>query len=207
MAAGIGASMAGGKRGSGADRPRQEDDWYPTPALVTQVLLDHVTFEGAISEPCCGDGSLARVIEHYGYQVIGTDLVDRGYGLGHGANYDILKSRHLFAPNVVTNPPFNISAKIIEHLMEFRPKKMALLLKATYWHAKNRKKLFDKYPPSQILALTWRPDFLHQKRPTMEVAWFVWDSEHVGPTSYIPVSKPTQEVSIPVPSFVERKAA
>lgn len=207
MAAGIGASMAGGKRGSGGERPRQKDDWYPTPPLVTQALMDNISFDGPISEPCCGDGSLARVIEHYGHHVIGTDLVDRGYGLGHGPAYDILRAKSLVAPNIITNPPFNISAKIIDHLMQFRPKKMALLLKATYWHAKNRKKLYDKYPPSQILALTWRPDFLHQKRPTMEVCWFIWDRDHVGGTIYTPVSKPLHEIEIPVPTFVQSKAA
>jgi hypothetical protein len=207
MATGIGASMAGGKRGSGAETLRQKDDWYPTPPLVTQVLMDHVTFEGSISEPCCGDGSLAKIVEHYGYNVIGTDIEDRGYGLGHGPAYDILKANKLVAPNIITNPPFNISAKIIDHLMEFRPKKMALLLKATYWHAKNRQKLYEKYPPSQILALTWRPDFLHRKRPTMEVCWFIWDQDHVGETTYKPVAKPRNEISIPVPSFVQSKAA
>ena len=203
----IGAAMAGGKRGSGEDRPRQKDDWYPTPALVTQVLMDHVKFEGAISEPCCGDGSLAKVIEAYGYNVVGTDLINRGYGLGHGPAFDILQSKSLAAPNIITNPPFNISAQIIEHLMQFRPKKLALLLKSTYWHAKTRKKLFDKYPPSQILALTWRPDFLHLDRPTMEVSWFVWDQDHVGLTTYQPVSKPLHEIELPAPSFVQSKAA
>lgn len=207
MSTGVGAAMAGGKRGSGPERKRQKDDWYPTPAVVTQVLMDHVKFDGAISEPCCGDGSLARVMEHYGHHVIGTDIEDRGYGLGHGAKYDILATKELVAPNIVTNPPFNIAGKIIDHLMELRPEKMALLLKATFWHAKSRQKLFEKYPPSKILALTWRPDFLYQGRPTMEVAWFIWERGHNGDTVYKPVSKPTEEIYIPAPSFVQSKAA
>lgn len=189
---GIGAAMAGGKKGAASPRERQHADWYPTPENVTQVLLDRVSFEGAISEPCCGDGSLAKVMEDRGYHVIGTDLHDRGYGIGHGKAFDILKMKELPAPNVVTNPPFNIAAEIIDHVMSLQPDKMALLLKASFWHAKSRQKLFEKYRPSRIYALTWRPDFLHLKRPTMEVMWCVWE-KGVDVTVYETVGKPKMQ--------------
>jgi Predicted DNA modification methylase len=192
MSTGIGAAMAGGKRGSGSPRKRQHADWYPTPSDVTQVLLERVKFDGPVSEPCCGDGSLAMVMENHGYHVIGTDLYDRGYGVGHGKAFDILAMRELPAPNIVTNPPFNIAGQIIEHLMAMRPKKMALLLKASFWHAKTRRRLFDAYPPSKIIALTWRPDFLHLKRPTMEVMWCVWE-EGSNVTEYMLAHRPPRE--------------
>lgn len=203
MSTGIGAAMAGGKRGSGSPRKRQHADWYPTPANVTEVLLDRVAFEGAVSEPCCGDGSLARVLEGRGYDVIGTDLHDRGYGVGHGKAFDILKMKSLPAPNVVTNPPFNIAGEIIEHLMALRPEKMALLLKASFWHAKTRRRLFEQYPPSKIIALTWRPDFLQLKRPTMEVMWCVWETGS-NVTEYMLADKPKgprAKALPPVPNF------
>lgn len=201
MSTGIGAAMAGGKRGTGSPRERQHADWYPTPANVTQVLLDRVRFDGAVSEPCCGDGSLARVIESYGYDVIGTDLHDRGYGIGHGLKYDILKMKELPAPNIVTNPPFNIAGQIIDHLMALQPEKMALLLKASFWHAKTRQRLFDLYPPSRIIALTWRPDFLHLKRPTMEVMWCVWE-RGANSTNYELAAKPKKDKSVRTPHLV-----
>lgn len=207
MATGIGAAMAGGKRGTGEDKPRQEGDWYPTPAPVTQVLMDRINFHGDISEPCCGDGSMAKVIEHYGHTVVGTDLEDRGYGIGHGKKFDILQMKELLAPNIVTNPPFNIAAQIIDHLMGLRPEKMALLLKASFWHAKTRRPLFEKYPPSKIIALTWRPDFLDRKRPTMEVIWCVWERGANGMTTYELASKPEKEIWIPKPEFNFSQAA
>ena len=191
MATGIGAAMAGGKLGTGKNLPRQEDDWYPTPADVTSVLFDRVQFDGAIYEPCCGDGSLARVAEEsYGYEVIGTDLHDRGYGIGHGNEYDALKISKLLAPNVVTNPPFNIAADIIKNIWSLEPKSMAMLLKSTYWHAESRRRMFEDMRPSKIIALTWRPDFLNLKRPTMEVIWCVWNREHNGDTAYELVHRP-----------------
>ena len=181
----IGAAMAGGKAGTGEQRPRQAGDWYPTPKDVTCALFDRVSFEGAIYEPCCGDGSLALVAENdYKYDVVGTDLYDRGYGVGHGEQFDALKLKALLAPNVVTNPPFNKAAEIIEHLASLQPDSMAMLLKSTFWHAETRRRLFNRFPPSRIIALTWRPDFLNLNRPTMEVIWCVWNKGHVGEPSY-----------------------
>lgn len=191
MATGIGAAMAGGKAGSGADRPRQHADWYPTPKDVTSVLFDLVKFSGGIYEPCCGDGSLAKVAEEdYGYKVIGTDLHDRGYGVGHGPKYDALKVTDLLAPNIVTNPPFNIAADIIEHMWSLEPDSMAMLLKSTFWHAERRRKLFEKMPPAKIIALTWRPDFLNLQRPTMEVIWCVWKRGNNSDTAYELANRP-----------------
>lgn len=191
MAAKVGAAMAGGKTGSGEARPRQDADWYPTPKDVTCALFDRVKFDGTIYEPCCGDGSLAVVAEEdYGYDVIGTDLHHRGYGVGHGEAFDVLKAERLLGPNVVTNPPFNIAGEIIEHMWSLGPERMAMLLKSTFWHAENRRAIFDRTPPSRIIALTWRPDFLGLKRPTMEVIWCVWERGHVGPTSYELAERP-----------------
>jgi hypothetical protein len=191
MKSGIGAAMAGGKRGTGDERPRQQGDWYPTPSECTQVLLDRVDFGPVVWEPCCGDGSLAKVMEARGIKVIGTDLHDRGYGDGHGVEHDILKAKELLAENVVTNPPFNIAAPIIEHLLSLKPRNMALLLKSSFWHAKTRSALFEKNPPSRIIALTWRPDFLSIGRPTMEVSWCVWEhGRNDGRTYYELAQRP-----------------
>ena len=45
---------------------RQEGDFYPTPAWVTECLLSSVTLRGPIWEPCCGDGALAKVLSATG---------------------------------------------------------------------------------------------------------------------------------------------
>ena len=50
---------------SGYDR--QENDFYPTPDWVTEALLNSVELRGPVWEPCCGDGSMVRVIESRGF--------------------------------------------------------------------------------------------------------------------------------------------
>lgn len=187
---GIGAAMAGGKRGEGTPTQRQKDDWYPTPPDVTEALLSVLKIKGDVWEPCCGDGSLAKVIQKAGHNVVGTDLVYRGYGIGHGRAFDVTRAEELLAPNVITNPPFNIAEEIIRHLMGLKPDMMALLLKSSFWHAKSRTPLFTEFPPSRMISLTWRPDFLNLKRPTMEVSWCVWEAGHRGPTAYEILGRP-----------------
>lgn len=59
---------------------RQEDDFYPTPAYVTQALLDNYRFTGEIWEPACGDGRMSKILEQYYSKVESSDLINRGYG-------------------------------------------------------------------------------------------------------------------------------
>ena len=60
-------------------------------------------FDGSIWEPACGDGAISKVLAEAGYQVVSTDLIDRGYGAG---GQDFLKSDKPLAKNIITNPPY-----------------------------------------------------------------------------------------------------
>jgi hypothetical protein len=88
---------------SGYDR--EANDFYPTPAWVTETLLKHVTLRGPVWEPCCGDGAIARVIEAQGHTVEATDLSDRGYGRG-GVDFFNCKAIPNGCQAIVTNPPY-----------------------------------------------------------------------------------------------------
>lgn len=183
---GIGAKMAGGNSAVG----RKTDDFYATiDTDVTETLLQHFRFgDRKIHECACGTGEMAEIIKIYGYQVISTDLVDREYGEG---GVDFLALKNPMAPVVITNPPFKIANKFIEHGMGIlKLDAMALLLKSTYFHAARRKTLFDDFPPVAICPLLWRPDFSGQGSPTMEFTWFIWKRGFAGHPSYRLLEKP-----------------
>ena len=192
---GMGAAMAGGNPKSGA---QQEDGFYPTPWEATQALLNVEKFEGIIHEPCCGDGAMAKVLIANGYTVKSSDKVNRGFGVQR----DFFTVTKPVAHNIVTNPPFEIKAiteevlgqkkkrivtpgitaeDFILHGLTLQPRKMAFLLKSTFWHAAKRKKTFEAHRPRWIYPLTWRLDFLGGGSPVMELSWFVW---HRGNTEY-----------------------
>lgn len=186
---GLGASMAGGNSSTG----RKDEDFYPSPFEVTEALLNNMTFSRGgvklkVHECACGTGDMAEVIKAHGYDVVSTDLIDRGYG----ATLDFLTLAQPLAPVVITNPPFNLAGEFIEHALDdLRIEALALVLKSTYWHAKTRKPLFDRFKPRIVAPLLWRPDFLGLGRPTMEVAWTIWTRGYSGSTEYRPLEKPT----------------
>ena len=84
---------------------REANDFYPTPAWVTEALLRHVTLRGPVWEPCCGDGAIARVSESRGHLVEATDLGDRGYGRG-GVDFFACGAVPDGCRAIVTNPPY-----------------------------------------------------------------------------------------------------
>lgn len=88
---------------SGYDRV--SNDFYRTPSWVTAALLKHVRLRGPVWEPCCGDGAMASVLMEHGYQVVATDLVDRGYGRG-GVDFYLCGSFPAPCEAMITNPPY-----------------------------------------------------------------------------------------------------
>lgn len=180
---GLGSAMAGGN----PRESRQENDWYPTPSEVTHALLAEFKFSGPVLEPAAGDCAMAGVLEEAGYEVIATDINPRHRGV---TQMDFFDMKSTPAKTIITNPPFNLAQQFIEHSLDvLKVQSLALVLKSTYWHAVTRQPLFNKFRPSFVCPLTWRPDFLQKGRPTMECSWVVWMDTHVGPTEYLPLNK------------------
>ena len=181
---GLGRAMAGG----GDKVHRRAHDYYPTPAEVTRALLRAEgsclrTIGGPVWEPCGRGGAILRVLREAGFDTVGSDIVaDDGEGV---TALDLLATKRPLAGAVVTNPPFALAAEMIVHLLgKLRLKYCALLLKATFFHAEERRALFHQHRPARIHALTWRPDFLGKGAPTMECAWFVWQAGWPLATAY-----------------------
>jgi hypothetical protein len=163
----LGAMMAGGNPAVG----RKDRDWYATPDEATIAALKEIAFEGVIHECACGDGAMARLIERHGHRVVASDI----HPLGYGVKRDFFTIERPVAHNIMSNPPFGLAERFIRHGQSLRPRKMAFLLKSTYFAAKNRRALFEEHPPAFKYELTWRLDFSGAGKPVMECAWFVWE--------------------------------
>lgn len=74
---------------------------HATPA--TRALLSVEDFDGSIWEPACGEGHISSVLVKAGYDVISTDLIQRGYGEG---DVDFLRQTVARGKHIVTNPPY-----------------------------------------------------------------------------------------------------
>lgn len=146
-------------------------------------------------EPAAGEGDMLETIRACGYgESFGTDIL---YGL------DFLESPdtpdiHFGFDWIITNPPFARAEEFIRKAASLG-KPFAFLVKSQFWHAKRRLSLFDEFPPSYILPLTWRPDFFfkdgHGGSPLMDVMWCVWLMPHIKGTQtvYRPLERPKGE--------------
>lgn len=203
---GMGAKFAGGN--PDAARGRDPDEFYPTPPAVTRALFRHYHqhLEGAtVWEPCAGDGAMADELLLCGAKrVVCSDTKPRSVSEvrwpGGCSPYriikgDVLATKAMPAVDaIITNPPFDIAAGIIHHILTLPggpPPFLALVLKATYWHSSRRGDLFDRFPPTAVHPLRWRPDFKNLGAPTMDIMWSVWDvRERDSVTTYEPFDHP-----------------
>lgn len=155
--------------------PRRAMDNYSTPSEVTSALLGFLNLSAPMSilEPACGSGAISRVLAAAGHTVFSSDIRQTGYGnVQDYLSADPVKG----IDAIITNPPFNQSEEFIRKAVTEAPL-VAMVLKSQYFHAKKRTQLFKDCPPSFVLALNWRPDFLFGERggaPTMEILWAVW---------------------------------
>jgi hypothetical protein len=175
-------AYAAGNRSGHADR--EPDDFYPTPPCATEALLAVERFEGAIWEPACGTGDMSRVLAAAGYEVISTDLIDRGFGQG---GRDFLCEWTPLAPNIVTNPPFKWAIQFVERSLQLTTGKVALFLRLAFLEGQERGRWFPTTPLARVWIMSRRVPVMKgrlleagEKGGVLAFAWFVWEHGHVG---------------------------
>lgn len=179
--------------GSNSAIGRRKSDFYPTPPEVVTALLDFLQLpkDTAIWECAAGEGDMVGTIRACGYDnTYGTDISD-GFDF---LSPDIFKKFLSGFDWIITNPPFALAEDFIRRAAS-TGKPFAFLLKSQYWHAKGRMGLFEEFPPSYILPLTWRPNFFFKDgrggSPLMDVMWCVWLTPQIRgvQTAYRPLAK------------------
>lgn len=197
---GIGAKFLGGN--PDAARGRATNDFYPTPKDATRAFALRYAFPlaGTVLWECCaGDGAMLDVLGPFVTAAIGTDIEPRRAGIAMADVLDPALDRatkfRMGITSVVTNPPFNLSERIIRRILTpgFLPnlRLFAIVSKGTFWHAAARLPLWSEHQPYAVHPLTWRLDFQNLGRPVMECAWIVWAPQRcVENTIYQPWMKP-----------------
>lgn len=156
-------------------------DFYPTPACAIEALIriERARIPRTIWEPACGDGAIARPLSAAGYEVIATDIVDRGYGV---AGVDYLKTA---APHgvdgIITNPPYRMAQEFLAKAIKDAPYS-AWLLRMNFVESLSRLPFFRATPPARILVSSRRLPMMHRdgwtgKKSTSNQchAWFVFE--------------------------------
>jgi hypothetical protein len=183
-----------------SDFERQDRDFYPTPAWVTEALVRYWGRRASgIWEPCCGDGSMARVLEAHGRHVVATDLVDRGYGEG-GRDFMLETRLPDGVTAIVTNPPYGSLFEFIVHALTLtKPEggQVAVLVNHQYATGQDASNLCSIPAFDTTLALADRIDWSSgigiaaTNRGNHNHCWLVWDwSRPPGPARSLYVPNP-----------------
>ena len=165
--------------------PRAEHDYYATDPRAVRLLLEMETFSDKIWECACGEGHISKVLEQNGYEVLSTDLIDRGYGTG---GVDFLTSDYIFDGDIITNPPYKYAIEFVKHALNSISEghKVAMLLRLSFLEGKSRRALFNQYPPKKVYVSSNRilcaknGDFENSDSSAIAYAWFIWEKGFRG---------------------------
>jgi hypothetical protein len=180
---------------SGYERNRR--DFYATPTWVTEALLRHIRFRGPVWEPCCGDGAMTRVLEGHGYDVISTDLVDRGFGTA-GVDFLACGAVPTGCRSIITNPPYGDTGsqagqsrsptamlRFLRHAMTLTASaegQLALLVRLQWIAGQRVADTLSAGPFSAVIVLRRRIRWFdmgeHTNHGQHHHAWVVIDHEH-----------------------------
>lgn len=167
------------------DHPRQEHDYYATdPRAIPPLLKIENFLDRPVWEPACGGGHLSEALREAGAKVVSSDLYDRGYGRG---GVDFLAQTELWAPYIITNPPYKYAQEFVEHGIHLGADKIAMFLKITFLEGQKRYKLFKRYPPKTVAVFSKRVQAAINGDPEMFAkssaacyAWFIWHKGFTG---------------------------
>lgn len=172
------------------DKEREENDYYATEPKAAELLCDMESFGSVIWECACGEGHLAEVFKERGYEVVASDIIDRGYGMQQ--DFLAYEGENIEC-DIITNPPYKYATEFCEHALDIVApgQKVAMFLKLQFLESNKRRKLFEKYPPKTIWVLSNRllcaknGDFDSMKASggsAVAYAWFIWEKGYTGDT-------------------------
>ena len=135
---------------------RVPNDYYSTDPLAIDMLEKYGLLDKNVKyyEVACGDGSLSKRLESYGYDVISSDLVDRGYGT---PNKDFLKDTEMKDGNIITNPPYKYLQDFILKGLELANNKLYIFAKIQSLEGiKRYENIYSKRTPEKVCVFVKR---------------------------------------------------
>jgi len=174
-----------------SDTEREENDYYATPPIATELLLENEKFHNKIWENAVGEGHIAKVLENNGYKVLSSDIIDRNYLNTRIIDFlSYTPSKGLLKLDIITNPPYKYALEFCKNSLDVIEDgyKVAMFLKISFLEGKKRKELFKKYPPKIVYVFSGRVECGKNGKFTNEdysggavgYAWYVWEKGFKG---------------------------
>ena len=171
------------------EKEREANDYYATEPKAVELLLEQEKFSQWVWECACGEGHISEVLKANGYYVFSSDLINRGYDGAEVIDFLTATKNEI---DIITNPPYKFAKEFVEHALDISRDgiKVAMFLKVQFLEGKERRKLFEKYPPKVIYVASGRllcaknGEFEKMRQgggSAVAYAWFVWEKGYNGP--------------------------
>lgn len=193
------------QRDSGYER--RERDLYETPEWVTEVLCQHFYHSGwglgCVWEPAAGSGKMLDVLAKYADPgcAFGSDIEPQRAGMLRSNFLTDLPplwrgpaGQREFGEfgAIITNPPYDLATPFIEralhHFKGRGARKIAMLLRTDFDHAKSRVHLFRDNPAFErkivlMRRIAWFVEANGKPlaSPSYNHAWYIWDHANTSP--------------------------
>jgi hypothetical protein len=146
---------------------RTEGDYYPTPVVCIDPLLELVDFFNVATfrEPCRG---VARSI----YDRVPLPESRKQWAeLSEGVEY--LDTPMEPVDLIITNPPFNLGVEFAQKSLK-EASTVCYLHRLSFMGSKGRKEFWRKNKPTHIFHID-RPSFTGVGTDNSDYAWYCWD--------------------------------
>lgn len=170
-------------------KDREVNDFYATDPNSLVIFLkalerDNIKLHHNIWECACGQGHLSNVLINNNYEVYSSDLINRGYG----ETKDFLKCNNLFPGDILTNPPYKYAKDFVKHSLDLLEEGnyCIMFLKIQFLEGKDRRKLFDKFPPKYVYVNSARQTCyingnMNKKMSSASCyCWYIWEKGFKG---------------------------
>ena len=173
--------------GYNKNRERVQNDFYSTEPQAIDYLLQCETFNTNIWECAVGNGNLANRLVEHGYNVVGSDIIDRGYQNTLILDFMTVKNKpsSIGGPvDIITNPPYKYVTEFVNQAYRLADRKVAMFLKIQFLETKKRyEQIFDSIPPKSVNIFVkripcYRNDVRDDKGSAVCYAWFIWDKQY-----------------------------
>lgn len=174
---------------------REPNDFYATDSYAIIKMTEKLKEIGVsqkLWECACGEGHLSKPLIELGYDVLSTDLINRGYG----ETENFLTSNRKWNGDIITNPPFKDAEAFVKKSMELlqNGKKAIFLLKIQFLETEPRAKLFKQCGLKKVIvnssriccAMNGNFELYFKKKDdryiggTQCFAWFVFEKGYTG---------------------------
>ncbi len=185
---------------------RRLNDFYPTPAWATEILLEHVAITGNVLEPCAGQGHISHVLDRhvpdFGQIHVYTNDIDPVFDCdGHADALDLT----FWNPSrfggeitwVVSNPPFSIADQLVPLAYEKSYFGIAMLLRLSWLEpTRARGPFLEEHPPTTVIVLPRISFDGSGQTDNVTTAWFVWDRRQCNGQRLIVVPRRAPQVRL-----------